>query len=326
MQKRVLLKDIAEKMGLTINTVSRALKDKKDISEDTKTEVRRIAYQMGYIPDTIASSLRSGVTKTIGVMFDNIANPYFVIMTDLLHQELKKDGYEMMIYTNSGDHAQLDVDNFNLMASRRLDGIITFLKPTEDVVRLANNNSVPMVILGREGEDINVDSVYTDDYLGGQLMAQYLSAKYLDKVAYVGAPIDIMCSIKRSEGLMDYYHDLNHPIKNEYIIYIEHYIRDFHKHIDFLVEEDIKAIFCFNDSMAYDAMSYLKKHYPYKNIEVTGYDNIGYGLRIPVDLTTIDSDKVSMVKKVVRFIKNRIQDPNMPIQTKVYQTKLVKFE
>ena len=77
-------------MGLTINTVSRALKDKEDISEMTKAQVRRVAYQMGYIPDTIASSLRSGVTKTIGVMFDNIANPYFVIMTDLLHQVLKK--------------------------------------------------------------------------------------------------------------------------------------------------------------------------------------------------------------------------------------------
>ena len=115
-------------MGLTINTVSRALKDKNDISEATKTQVKRIAYQMGYIPDTLASSLRSGVTKTIGVMFDNIANPYFVIMTDLLHQVLKHDGYEMMIYTNSGDHAQLDVENFNLMASRRLDGIVTFLK------------------------------------------------------------------------------------------------------------------------------------------------------------------------------------------------------
>ncbi|MFA5720578.1 MAG: LacI family DNA-binding transcriptional regulator [Acholeplasmataceae bacterium] len=326
MQKRVLLKDIAEKMNLTINTVSRALKDKKDISEATKSEVRRVAYQMGYIPDTLASSLRSGVTKTIGVMFDNIANPYFVIMTDLLHQVLKKDGYEMMIYTNSGDHAQLDVDNFNLMASRRLDGIITFLKPTDEVVKLANNNQVPMVILGREGDDIGVDSVYTDDYLGGYLMGKYLNDINRDRVAYIGAPQDIMCSIKRSEGLVAFYNEKGITIDDKYIIYIEHYIRDFHKHIDFLVKENIKAIFCFNDSMAYDAMSYLKRSYPDKQIEITGYDNIGHGLRIPVNLATIDSDKEGMVREVVRLLKHRIAEPNAKLQTKVFKTKLVKFE
>ena len=326
MQKRVLLKDIAEKMGLTINTVSRALKDKEDISEMTKAQVRRVAYQMGYIPDTIASSLRSGVTKTIGVMFDNIANPYFVIMTDLLHQVLKKDGYEMMIYTNFGDHAQLDVDNFNLMASRRLDGIITFLKPIQEVVKLAQNNRVPIVILGREGDDIGVDSVYTDDYNGGYLMGKYLMSRHYNKVGYIGAPQDIMCSVKRYEGLAAYYKEQGQSINENYLIYIEHYMRDIHKYIEYLVREEIKAIFCFNDSMAYDAMSYLHKNYPTKQIEITGYDNIGDGLRIPVALPTIDSNKIGMVEQVVKFLKNRIIDPKHEMQTKVYKTKLIKFE
>ena len=326
MQKRVLLKDIAKHMGLTINTVSRALKDKEDISIETKAEVRRVALAMGYIPDIVASSLRSGVTKTIGVMFDNIANPYFDIMTDLLHKVLKRDGYEMMIYTNSGDHAQLDSDNFNLMVSRRLDGIISFLRPTPEVVQLAKKNQVPIVILGREGDDIGIDSVFTDDFRGGYLMGKYLYQHHYDKVAYIGAPRDIKCSTKRCDGLKAYYKEKGIKIEDEDMIFIEHYSVDFKKHLDSLIKKGTKAIFCFNDSMAYDAMTYLDKHHPNSNVEITGYDNIGQRLQIPVKLPTIDSDKESMVEKVVEYLKNRIKQPNLLVQMKIFETKLIKFD
>ena len=123
--------------------------------------------------------------------------------------------------------------------------LLHFLKPIQEVVKLAQNNRVPIVILGREGDDIGVDSVYTDDYNGSYLMGKYLMSRHYNKVGYIGAPQDIMCSVKRYEGLAAYYKEQGQSINENYLIYIEHYMRDFHKYIDYLVREEIKAIFCF---------------------------------------------------------------------------------
>lgn len=324
-QRRVVLKDIADRVGLTVNTVSRALKNKEDISLATRQEIQRIAIEMGYIPDAVASSLRSGSTKVIGIMYDNIANPYFMIMIEILHQKLHDVGYEVMIFTSFGDRSKLNVEVFNLMAARRLDGIITFLKPNRDVVHLAKKNGIPMVILGREGEDIGVDSVYTNDVQGGSIMGEYLYKNGHRNVGYIGVPNDILCSVQRAQGLVDYYQKQGIDIPEDHIRYMEHFEDSLRQQIDYLIARGVTAIFCFNDSMAYESMAYIKQVYPDKNIEVTGYDYIGERLIIPVGLTTIGTNKRAMIDDAVYVLLRRMKEPDAEVITKVHETFLVKI-
>ncbi|MCF7932772.1 MAG: LacI family transcriptional regulator [Acholeplasmataceae bacterium] len=324
-EKRILLKDIAEKSGLTINTVSRALKDKPDISEATRREVQRLAADMGYIPDVIASSLRSGYTKTIGIMFDNIANPYFMIMTELLYEELHKDGYDIMIFTGSGDRAQFDIESFNKMVSRRIDGIITFLKPTTDVVNALRNNKIPLVVLGREGDDIGVDSVYTNDYLGGFEIAKYLTNKGHHQIGYIGAPSDILCSTKRLEGMTDYLSSQKLKINHGCHRFLEHGNLDLEPHVQALIDQHVTAIFCFNDTMAYEAISIINQKglkVP-EDIAVCGYDNLEERIRVPVSLTTIDTNKRELTLRCVRTLKRRIENFDAPIEKLVNSARLI---
>lgn len=323
--RRILLKDIAEKAGLTINTVSRALKNKSDISVGTREYVQKLAVEMGYIPDVVASSLRSGYTKTIGIMFDNISNPYYMIMTELIHHELKKDDYDMMIFTSSGENAQFDLESFNKMVSRRIDGIITFLKPTPDVVRAVHINKIPLVILGREGDDIGIDSVYTNDFEGGYQIGKYLAEQGHKKIGYIGAPQDILCSLKRLEGLRTFLDEQGITMPVAQSKFLKHYDLNLVKPIDELLEQKVSAIFCFNDTMAYEVITHLKKR-GYKvpeDIAVCGYDNIEEHLKVPVELTTIDTHKEELTRRTIQTLKTRMLHFDSPLVKLVNEAKIV---
>lgn len=322
-KKRVLLKDIADALGLTVNTVSRAINDKHDISEATKEKVRRKAEEMGYIPDIVASSLRHGYTKTVGILFDNLANPYFMIMTEMIHQHLQASGYHIMIFTSFGDRSQMDIEVFNQMVSRRVDGILTFLRPTKEVAQLAIKNRLPMVVVGREGDDLGLDSFYTDDVEGGGLAAQHLYDLGHRNVAYIGVPSDIMCSTKRAEGFVGTFKELNVSIDAKSIVFMKHGENKLLEHVDKLYAKGVTAIFCFNDSIAYEIMHHLNKNGKERKIEIVGYDNIGSKLNIPVNMTSIDTKKDQLISSAVEALIKRIKDFDIQLVRRVYPVQLV---
>jgi LacI family transcriptional regulator len=308
---RVLLKDIALKTGLTINTVSRALQDKSDISTATKQLVKDIAQQLGYIPNVIARSMRSGFTNTIGIVFDNIANPYYMIMTELLHRYLQTEGYDVFIITTAGERGLFDRLTLDKVLSRKIDGIISFLKPNSETAALIKTNQIPVVIVGREGDDLALDSIYTNDVDGGLKVGQYLLSKEFHHIGYLGAPKDILCSVKRLEGLDSAIKNHKKDVKLT-AIFLDHGDMELKKKIDDFIAKGVDAIFCFNDVMAMEAMSYIqsKKN---QSIFIVGYDHIAQRLNIPIPLTSVDSDKEAIAKLATETVINRIKNYQLPL-------------
>ena len=100
---RVTLQDIAKATGFTVNTVSRALKNKEDISRDTCLHIQNVAREMGYVRNYIASSLRSGRTKTIAMIAGSMMNPFYAVLGDLIQQEAVRLGYSLMILGSRDD-------------------------------------------------------------------------------------------------------------------------------------------------------------------------------------------------------------------------------
>lgn len=279
---------------------------------------------MGYVPDVVASSLRSGMTKTIGVMFDNINNPYFMIMTDLIHKHLKEEGYDLMIFTSSGENAQFDMSSFNKLIARRIDGIISFLKPTEEVRQYVNHKKLPFVIVGREGDDIGIDSIYTNDLLGGYEVGKHLIEYGHKNIAYLGAPSDILCSTKRLDGLRKACEEQEYVIEEDNIHFLKHGEMELEPHVLKLLENEVTAIFCFNDSMAYEVISILHRHKIDKDqVSIVGYDNIENYLKIPVGLTSVESNKDEMVIKAINALFKRLDNPNAPRFKEVNSVNLI---
>ncbi|QWB96287.1 LacI family transcriptional regulator [Mycoplasmatota bacterium] len=322
---KVLLKDIAKKAGMSINTVSRALKDKDDISQPTKDFINKLASEMGYIPDYVAQSLRNGYTKTIGVVFDNIANPYFMIMTETIHKVLSEENFDVMIFTGYDDRAQLDLTALSRLVSRRIDGIITFLKPTESVALYAKKNGIPIVTVGRESDDLEIDSVFTNDLHGGYLVGEHLIDKGYKNISYIGVPSDIKCSTKRLEGLEKSYKQHGLTIDEDNVKFLNHRTDDIHELVKEVVKNQVSAIFCFNDVMAYEAISTIEDlglKVP-EDIAVVGYDDIEYRLSIPTKLTTVHNGNEAITRKAVSFLLNRIKNIDLPVQVHIFEPELI---
>jgi DNA-binding LacI/PurR family transcriptional regulator len=137
------------------------------------------------------------------------------------------------------------------MISRRVDGVISFLRPNQTVGVYANKMRIPIFVVGREADDLNIDSIFTDDFTGGYKMGEYLYKKGYKKVSYLGGPKDIVCNVKRAQGFTNFFkeHDMETIVTYTYRDDVSIYQK-----IDEFISKDIDAIFCFNDNIAYNTI------------------------------------------------------------------------
>ena len=126
MKKRrpaVTLKDIAAKTGYSVNTVSRALRDKDDIAVETREMIQRTAREMGHVSNTLAASLRLGYTNTIAVILGDISNPHFSIMMKEIEGYAWKAGYTSILF-NTNENEELELAAIQSALNKNVDGII----------------------------------------------------------------------------------------------------------------------------------------------------------------------------------------------------------
>lgn len=305
-KRNVRLIDIAREVGVTVNTVSRALRDKEDIGYETKQTIKQVASNLGYIPNSIATSLRSGFSYTVAIVFDNMVNPYFMIMADKIHQQLDAVGYATMIFAVY-DY-MFKQEFLGSIISRKVDGIITFLEPTKEVVATCKKNDIPIVLIGRKNTQLDIDMISTDDYSGGFMVGEQFVKKGVKNVGYLGAPKAIECSVRRQNGLRDAFlkHNLSFNEKN--MRYMEN--NDFSKDLEIMIKNNVDGILFFNDVMALEGIKYLKERgYDVPgDIKVAGYDDIGEDFPISGELTTVASNKNLIVEKAVEILYKKMKN------------------
>ncbi len=123
----VRLKDIAQRANVSVMTVSKVLRDAKDISAQTKLRVRKLAEEMGYVPDALAQSMRSGTTKLMGLIIPSVANPVFARVILAIEEKAHEAGYDLLI-AHSLNKPEREESAIRRMLARRVDGL--FIVPT----------------------------------------------------------------------------------------------------------------------------------------------------------------------------------------------------
>ena len=131
MAKRITIKDIARAAGVSPQAVSHALSGADDVSEATRRRVKEIAEKLNYVKNSAASSLRSGGTKMIAVVYDNPLNVYFSFMTAYLHECLKAEGYSIIMMVEPVRRFSSEL--YLSVISRNVDGVLSFIEPSEDL-------------------------------------------------------------------------------------------------------------------------------------------------------------------------------------------------
>ena len=170
----VRLKEIAIRTGFTINTVSRALKSKDDISPKTQKLIQDVAKEIGYINNSIAGALRSGFTKIIAVVLGDISNPHFAIMAKEIECAASRFQYATIII-NTNENESIEKQALYSALSKKVDGIILCpCQKSNDNIAFLKKTGTPFVLIGRRVRDPHVDYAIADDTKGGYLATQHL--------------------------------------------------------------------------------------------------------------------------------------------------------
>ena len=144
----VTLKDLAAALGYSINTVSRALRDKEDIAPATRERIQRTAREMGYINNTLAASLRLGYTNTIAVILGDVSNAHFAIMMKEIEAYARANGYVSFLL-NTDEDSELERKAIQTALNKNVDGIIWCPAQSDgENLALLRETGIPFVLIG----------------------------------------------------------------------------------------------------------------------------------------------------------------------------------
>jgi LacI family transcriptional regulator len=199
---QVNLKRLAKELGLAISTVSRALRDSHEISQETKDRVQALADKLGFQPNPHASSLRRNKSKTIAVIVPEIENNFFSQAINGIELIAQQKGYHVLIYLTHEDY-QLEKGILQLLQNGRVDGIMISVSnttTTADHLNASLQAGLPIVFFDRVFEEIDVPKVTTDDIEVSFKATEYLVKKGCKRIAFLSMAENLSISKRRHSG------------------------------------------------------------------------------------------------------------------------------
>ena len=315
-RKNVTLKDVAEATGYSINTVSRALRGKDDISDETRLSICQAAQNMGYVNNTLAASLRLGYTKTIAVIVGDISNPHFAIMTKEIEKRCTVYGYSAFLL-NTNEDKEDELRAIKTAINKNVDGIIICpSQETTDNIQFLIASHIPFVEIGRHEEVLATSYVICNDIMGGYQATQWLIHNGHKRILFLNAPEYISSSRDRLAGYKQ-------ALEEEHISYDSALVRTISLKEDNLNEvmDQVKnegiyytAVFAFSDMKAWEVWSWLirnNKDVP-SDCSLIGFDHIQSRMPVPHQLATISSYKAKMSITAVDNLMNKINPEKNP--------------
>ena len=201
----VTIKDIADLLGLSKSTVSRALKNHPDINRDTKRLVVEMAEKLRYRPNTVAMSLRNKKSGIIGMIVPHISSFFFPSVIRGVEYEVNKGGYKLMIL-HSNDDFQREEEACQILMSSNVEGILISMASTvrhyTHYERILQYN-LPIVFYDRVPEAFEADKVLVDDYHGAFRAVKHLINCGKHKIAICLGNSNLLISQNRLKGYAD---------------------------------------------------------------------------------------------------------------------------
>jgi LacI family transcriptional regulator len=293
------LKDIAQRAGLSIMTVSKALRDEPDVSATTKTRIKLLAQQMGYVPDCTAQGLRTRKTKLFGLVISSMTNPIYSRVVVAIEERAYALGYEVLL-AHTLNIPEREEACLRRLMSRRVDGL--FISP---VYRLATEariyqelaaRRVPTVLLGHTApfcsQFVNVEA---DDLLAAYAVTQHLLKLGHKRIAFLAGPSAAPWTQERFEGYRRALREAGLEMDDRLVFQAGRTIEDGAKAASQMINEfsDATAVQAVNDVVAVGCAETLLNHglkIP-QDISVAGFGNILLGTHFRVPLTTTRQPK-----------------------------------
>jgi DNA-binding LacI/PurR family transcriptional regulator len=326
---QVTIKDIAKELGISPSTVSKALKGHPDISSQTKKSVRALVEKWNYKPDSIALSLKSGLTKTIGVIVPEIVHYFFSTVISGIEDLAYDSGYHVM-FCQSSESYEREVKAVDILLSSRVDGIlVSVTKVTKDFghFRKIQEDGIPLIFFDRICSELDTDRVVVDDEVGAFEAVKHLISTGCKNIVHLSGPQNLQIGKSRKDGYVRALKYFNQPVEDGNIIRC-----DTREEARIVVPELMKrkirpdGIFAVNDLTAVEAMKMIKEcgfDVP-EDVSVVGFTSGMISDMTSPTLSSVEQHGYKMGREAVKLLIDRLEKKHdLPSQTIVIKTEMV---
>jgi LacI family transcriptional regulator len=303
------MKDIARDLGVSVVTISKALRGHPDISKATRERILLKAKELGYRPNLTARSLVTGRSSLIGLIVPDLIHPFFTDIARGLSLAMRREGYFLVI-SSSEEDADLEREEIEQMLAHRLDAlIVATCQSSPESLRMVQQGDTPLVLLDRSFKELPAHFVGSDDYAVGKLATEHLLAVGCRRISHIRGPENSVGQ-RRLKGYLDTLKKHGMEMPADYLIQAPNAdvngqqngasaFRRFQK-----LRQPPDGIFCCNDVVAMGVIAAALSQglaVP-KDLAVIGCGNLHYDSEIRVPLSSIDQRSAEIGQRAARLI------------------------
>jgi LacI family transcriptional regulator len=320
----VTSRDVARIAGVSQATVSRVMSAPGSVAPATLSRVQTAMRQLGYTPHAGAQLMRTNKAKTVGVVVNDLANPFYSEALDELTRFFNSAGFRVVVWNaGSGSHQ----DALRAISEYAVDGVV-FTTATARSLELqtAVAQHRPVVLINRDVEDVDCDKVLSDNEKGGAQLADFLTEHGRTSVAFIGGDLDASTSRDRERGFYKAMESHGHQVPENL-----RFRGNFSHEVSAQIAQRLfdramppEAVVCANDFMAFGVLDVLRNRGRTANeCWVLGYDDVEMASWHSFSLTTVRQPSREMTAVGAQMLLDRLLHPAAPSQRVSFPPQLI---
>jgi len=325
----VTIHDIARELNVSASTVSRALQEHPRISEATRDAVKRVAAKYNYQPNVVASSLRKGSSKTVGVIVPRINRNFFSNVIGGMEELLASSGYHLMI-CQTHEKLENEISAIQTLVNARVDAVMLSISmETFDYehIRALTEKGIRLFFFDRAAAGIQCGSVVVDDRLGAYLSVKHLLEQGYRRIMHVAGAERINIYRGRKEGYLQAMNEAGVEVHPSWIMETSLVQEDGESAFTNSLKMKPDAFFCAGDFAALGIMQAARKaglRVP-GDLGITGFANEPFTAFLEPSLTTVDQRGGEMGSKVAEmFLQCEKEDsPSVSCEQLILEPELI---
>jgi len=336
MKAKATLKQIAKELNVSVSTVSKALNDSPEISEQTKVRIKEYAKLKNYKPNVIGLNLKNRKTKTIGVIIPNILNSFFAKVFSGIEKVADEKGYNV-ITCISNESLEKEINTLEMLSNGTIDGFILSVSEEAQKQQEFNhfkeiiNEGTPIVMFDRIADEVECDKVVVDDFDSALNATQHLIDIGCKNIALFSSVDNLSVGKLRVEGYLKALQNNNIAV-NEKLIVRTDSEEDLKDKIENVFDNNkIDGIFALeeNDSVAALRIGVKKGYKIPEELSIIGFaDGILASRRLSPSLSTVSQHGPEIGEAAAKLLIERLEskEENLPYKTTVIKTELRERE
>jgi LacI family transcriptional regulator len=325
---RVTVRDVARLAGVSIATVSRVINKTNYVSPEIERKVYDAIEAVGYVPNSVARSLKMTSTFSVGFIVSDISNKYFMTIAKAIEDRISERNFNLIVASTEG-RGDRELAYLNMLVGKKVDGLILNSSGENEKYIAKLSENIPTVLLHRKLSEKGFigDIVDSNNVNGGYALAKELLKNGHQRIGIVSGPLRLSTGKERLEGMMRAFKEFKISFNEDFLFEGDFTHDSGYQGAKYLIgrSEPPSAVILANNQMAIGALLFIKesKFRIPEDISVVAYGNIDHKELLFVDLTIVNQDPWILGNRAGQLILDRIENKSVYNQEVIFESMIV---